>query len=231
MAEAPPTILAVDYFAYGANFHPQNSSTAETKTFVPVVAADGDYACSNEWDEGDTYTTESKYCNGTPDIDTDLGTNLSEFGEFKLTATGLATEIRVHFEAGDAATVTTDGHQHDGAQAHANGLGLDKFDCSGIIPAGSGVGVPDLIVVAGTVSPVSADITFNANHIDKVGADGTHFHGQNAGPCRVSISVQYEGQVSGVTAGNWLNIIVSKSDDNQDTPTSTVTAEQFVDRT
>ena len=96
---------------------------------------------------------------------------------------------------------------------------------------GSGVGVPTLITVAGTVSPVSADLTINANHQDKVGADGAHFWGQNIGPCRVSLSVQYEGQVTSATAGNWLNIKIAKSDDNQDTPTSTVTAEQFVDRT
>ena len=41
----------------------------------------------------------------------------------------------------------------------------------------------------------------------------------------------YEGQISGATAGDWLNILIAKSDDNQDTPTSVLTAEQYVYRT
>lgn len=224
MAETAPTITAVDYFAAGANFHEQNSNTEETKTFATVIGAYGDYACSQEYDAGDSYMSEYKYCNGTPDIDSDLSTLISKFGE--VADSKCPTEMRIHFEAGESATATIDGHQHD-VNPHT---ALDYFDCSGIIPGSSGIGVPTLITVAGTVSPVSADVTISANHIDKPGADGGHFHGQNVGPCRVSISVQYEGQVSGVTAGNWLNIVIAKSDDNQDTPTSTVTAEQFVDR-
>jgi len=224
MAEAAPTITAQNYFGAGANFHAQNSSTEETKIFVPVIGADGDYACSNEFNDGDSYMSEYKYCNATPDIDSDLSTLISQFGE--VADSKCPTEMRIHFEAGEAATVTIDGHQHD-INPHT---ALDKFDCSGIIPASSGVGVPTLITVAGTASPVSADLAINANHVDKIGADGEHFHGQNIGPCRVSLSVQYEGQISGATAGNWLNIVIAKSDDNQDTPTSSLTAEQFVDR-
>lgn len=227
MAETAPTILAVDYFAAAAGFHAQNSNTEEVKTFVMIPAATGDYACSQEFDDGDSYMSEYRYCAAVPDIDTDLSTLISEFGN--VADSKEPTEMRIHFEAGESATVTIDGHQHDDNPHVVDAI--DKFDCSGIIPISSGIGVPALIVVAGTVSPVSADMTINANHVDKPGADGTHFHGQNVGPCRVSISVQYEGQVSGVTAGDWLNIIVAKSDDNQDTPTSTVTAEQFVDRT
>ena len=225
MPEPAPTIIAVDYFAPGEEFHVQNSSTEQTKQFVPVIGATGDYACSQEFDHGDSYMSEYKYCNGTPNIDTDLATLLTTFGS--VTDSKCPTEIRIHFEAGEAATVTIDGHQHDTTPHTA----LDNFDCSGIIPASSGVGVPTLITVTGTVSPVSADLTISANHQDKIGATGAHFWGQNIGPCRVSLSVQYEGQVSGVTAGSWLNILITKSDDNQDTPTSTVTAEQFVTRT
>ena len=222
MAETAPTILAVDYFAAAAAFHAQNSSTEEVKTFNTVIEATGDYGCSQEFDDGDSYMSEYMYCGS--DIDTDLVTLISQFGE--VADAKVPTEMRIHFEAGIAPTVTIDGHQHD-TNPHT---ALDNFDCSGIIPA-IGVGVPDLITVAGTVSAVSADLTISANHVDKPGATGAHFHGQNVGPCRVSISVQYEGQVSGTTAGNWLNIIVGKGDDNQDTPTSSVTAEQFVDRT
>lgn len=230
MAEAPPTILAVDYFGAGAEFHEQSSNTEEVKQFVMIPAANGNYACSSEFDNGDTFMSEYRYCSdAAPDIDTDLSTLITSFGDVHASASGVQATMRVHFEAGEAATVTIDGHQHDGAQAHVTGT-LSLFDCSGIIPGSSGTGVPTLITVAGTSSPVSADLEINANHIDKVGADGVHWHGQNVGPCRVSITVNYEGTVTGVTPGSWLNIIGANSDDSQDTPTSVVTAEQFVDK-
>jgi len=225
MAEAAPTITAVDYFAAAATFFAQNSNTAEVKTQAVVVAADGDYACSQEYDDGDTYMSEYAYCNAVPSIDSDLSTLISSFGE--VADAKCPTELRIHFEAGESATVTIDGHQHDDNPHTA----LNKYDCSGIIPASSGVGVPSLITVTGTVSPVSADVTISANHVDKPGAAGTHFHGQNIGPCKASISVQYEGQISAATAGSWLNILIANSDDNQDTPTSSLTAEQYVDKT
>ena len=221
---ADPTITAVDYFAAGANFHEQNSNTEETKNFAVVVGAVGDYACSQEFNDGDAYMSEYKYCNAIPSIDADLSTLISTFGE--VVDAKVPTELRIHFEAGESATVTIDGHQHDDAPHTAQ----DNFDCSGIIPEASGIGVPTLITVTGTASPVSADLTINANHVDKIGATGAHFHGQNVGPCKVSLSVQYEGQISAATAGNWLNIVITKSDDNQDTPTSSLTAEQYVAR-
>jgi len=226
MAESAPTILAVDYFAAGAKFHEKDSNTAETKTFATVIAANGDYACSEEYDEGDTYQSVYDYCAGVAaDIDTDLLTLLSTFGA--VADAKLPTDINVHFEAGIAATVTIDGHQHD-TNPHVT---QRAADVSGIIPASSGTGVPTLITVTGTVSPVSADITFSLNHADKPGADGTHFWGQNLGPVKCEISVQYEGTVSATTAGNWLNIVIANSAGNQDTPTSTVTAEQYIDFT
>jgi len=223
MAESAPTILAVDYFGAGANFHAQNSNTEELKEFDFVIGPEGNYKCSSEFDDGDGYSSTYRYCNGTPDIDTDLGTLLSQFGA--VADSKAVTGLRVEFEAGISATVSIEGHQHD-TNPH---ITLRDADCSGIIPGSSGVGVPTLITVSGTVSPVRASVEFSLNHVDKAGADGSHFHGQNMGPVRVAITVEYEGQVSGTTAGNWLNIKVAKSDDNQDTPTSTVTAEQFVD--
>jgi hypothetical protein len=41
--------------------------------------------------------------------------------------------------------------------------------------------------------------------------------------------VDYEGTVTGVTAGSWLNVLYSTANANTDTPTSNVTAEQYVD--
>lgn len=222
MAESGPTITAVNYFSAGAAFHAQNSSTEEVKQFVEIIGATSNYACSQEFDDGDTYMSEYRYC-GT-DIDTDLGTLISTFGA--VVDSKAPTSLRVHFEAGEAPTVTIEGHQHD-TNPHTS---LNTFACNGIIPALTATGVPTLITVAGTASPVSADLEFSFNHVDKVGADGTHFHGQNIGPCRASLTVNYEGQISGATAGNWLNIVIAKSDDNQDTPTSTLTAVQHIDK-
>lgn len=224
MAETAPTITAVDYFNAAAAFKVQNSSTEELREFDPVVGANGEYACSQEYNDGDAYMSEYRYCSDTPDIDTDLGTLIEQFGA--VADSKAPTEMRIHFEAGQSATVTIDGHQHD-TNPHTSIVG---WDASGIIPAASGIGVPTLITVAGTASPVSADLVINANHVDKMGADGEHFHGQNVGPCRVQLTVNYEGQISGATAGNWLNILISKSDDNQDTPTSSLTAEQYADQ-
>jgi len=132
----------------------------------------------------------------------------------------------VTFEAGIQASVEIEGHQHDD-NPHVIDT-LRQADVSGVIPAASGLGVPDLIVVTGDVSPVSATVSFEMEHVDKTGADGTHFTGQNM-RCRVSLSIDYEGHPTGVTAGDWLNIILAKSNPNDDTPTATLTAEQWID--
>jgi hypothetical protein len=226
MAESAPTIEAVDYFAAAANFHVQESSTEELKEFEATIGATGNYACSQEYDEGDGYMSRYRYCNGTPDIDTDLGTLLTTFGQ--VADSKAVTGLRVEFRAGVSAEVTIEGHQHD-SNPHTS---LANADCSGIIPASSGVGVPALIAVAaGTCSPVRATLEIDAGHRDHPGADGTHFHGQNVGPVRVAITVEYEGQPTSMTAGNWLNIKIAKSNPNDETPTATVTAEQYVDFT
>jgi len=223
MAETVPTIAATNFFSLGAEFGIRVADTSEFKSFAPIFDASGDYLCSEEYDEGDTYTNEADYCGGgSPDIVTDLGTLLTTFGAAANSKQPTAQEIG--FSSGIPATVKIDGHQHDSNPHTA----LANYDCSGIIPAGSGVGVPTLITVAGTVSPVNATVGFEIEHIDKPGADGTHFEGQNM-RCRVSLSIDYAGQVSGVTAGDWLNIVVAKSNPNDDTPTCTLTAEQWID--
>jgi hypothetical protein len=223
MAETAPTIAALDYFNAAAQFKVQSSETRQRKTFVPIFDASGNYSCSEEFDDGDEYMSDYRYCGGgSPDIDTHLGTLATTFGQ--VADSKVPTEMRVHFEAGEAAGLTIDGHQHDD-NPHTS---LREADASGIIPADAGVGVPELIAVTGTVSPVSADLTYTMEHVDKAGADGTHFHGQNM-RCRVSLTVNYEGLVTAATPGNWLNILITSSNPNDDTPTSVVTCEQFVD--
>ena len=228
MAETAPTIQSNNYFGLAASFGIKAADTTEFQTFAPVFDADGNYLCSQEFDTGDNFTNEADYCGGgSPDIVTALGTLLTAFGD--VATSGLVTKLDATFTAGESASVSIEGHQHDGDNPHVAGT-LRTADVSGIIPASSGVGVPDLITVTGTVSPVNATVSFEMEHVDKPGASGAHFHGQNM-RCRVSLSVDYEGQPSGVTAGNWINIILAKSNPNDDTPTATLTAEQFVDVT
>ena len=225
MAEIVPTIAATNHFGLAASFGIKSSETSEFQSFNPIFDATGNYLCSAEWDTGDTFSMEADYCGGgSPDIVTALGTALTTFGEVE--TAGPITKLDVTFAAGIQANVKAEGHQHDTAPHLISTL--RTANVSTIIPASSGLGVPTLITVAGSVSPVNATVSFEMEHVDKPGADGVHFAGQNM-RCRVSLSIDYEGQPSGVTAGNWLNIILAKSNPNDDTPTATLTAEQFID--
>lgn len=225
MAENVPTIASTNFFSLDASFGIKEAELTPFQGFAPRFDANGNYLCSQEYDGGNNYRNVADYCGGaSPDIVTSLGTILSTFGEVQNSK--LPTILEIVFASGVGAEATIDGHDHT-ANSHA-ATTLRTADCSGIIPASSGVGVPDLITVAGTASPVSATLTINMEHIDKPGADGTHFEGQNM-RCHVTLSIDYAGQPSGVTDGDWLNIILVKSNPNDDTPTSTLTAEQWID--
>lgn len=225
MAEQVPVIEATNFFSLPAAFGIKGADTTGFQTFAPVFDANGNYLCSQEFDLGDNYTNEADYCGGgSPDIVASLATFLTAFGDVE--GSGLVTQNAITFTAGESASIALEGHQHD-TEVHVAGT-LRTADVSGIIPAGSGVGVPELIVVTGTVSPVNATVTFEMEHVDKVGADGVHFAGQNM-RCHVTLSADYEGTLTGFTAGDWLNVIIAKSNPNDDTPTSTLTAEQWVD--
>jgi len=225
MAETVPTIGAQNYFGLAASFGTKSSDTTQFKSFNPVFDASGNYLCSAEYDSGDNFNQEADYCGaGSPNIVTALSTLLTTFGE--VATSGVVTKLDVTFAAGIQAVVKVEGHQHDTNPHLINTL--RTADVSGVIPASSGLGVPSLITVTGSVSPVNATVSFEMEHVDKPGADGTHFAGQNM-RCRVSLSIDYEGVASTPTAGDWLNIIIASTNPNDDTPTSTLTAEQFID--
>ena len=221
MAEVTPVIAAENYASLTAAFGSIVSNTAETKAFNPTFDADGNYLCSAEYDEGDTFDQEADYCGGgAPDIVAALGVHLTAFGDVVNVA--IWPKLDVTFAAGIQAKVKLDGHQHD-TNPHLIAT-LRTANVASIIPAASGLGVPDLITVAGDVSPVNATVSFEMEHTDKVGADGVHFAGQNL-RCHVTLSIDYENIASAPTAGNWLNIIIAATNPNDDTPTSTLTAE------
>jgi len=228
MAEEVPVIESENYASLDVAFGIKTSDTTEFKSFNPTFDATGNYLCSAEWDQGDNFTQEADYCGGgSPDIVTSLGVMLTAFGDVVAGGAGaIWPKLDVAFSAGIQANVKLEGHQHD-TTPHAIAT-LRTADVSGVIPAASGLGVPELIVVAGAVSPSNATVAFEMEHVDKPGADGVHFSGQNM-RCRVSLSVDYEGIATGATAGDWLNIIIASSNPNDDTPTSTLTAEQWID--
>jgi hypothetical protein len=223
MAEVAPTIQSTNYFALPATFGLTNAVETEFKSFTARFGGNSNFLCSQEYDKGINYENEADFCGGaTPDIVSALGAMLSTFGA--VASAKQPTKIEIGFEAGIGANLKIEGHQHDDNPHTA----LNTFDCSGVIPALSGVGVPDLIVVAGVVSPVNATVSNEIEHVDKAGADGKHFEGQNV-KCHVTLSVDYAGWITGSTAGDWLNIVVVKSGPNDDTPTSSLTAEQWID--
>ncbi len=225
MPETVPVIQSNNYASLAASFGIKASDTTEFKAFAPIFDADGNYLCSAEYDEGDNFTQEADYCGGgLPDIVTALGVLLTAFGDVVNVA--LWPKIDVTFSAGVQANVKLEGHQHD-TTPHIVAT-LRTADVSGVIPASSGLGVPDLITVVGSVSPVNATVAFEMEHVDKAGANGDHFAAQNM-RCRVSLSVDYEGVATSATAGDWLNIVIASSNPNDDTPTSTLTAEQWID--
>ena len=226
MAETTPTITVDDPFALPASFGNSASSEEDFQSFRATFDASGQYLCSQEWDTGTRYTSEADYCAAVPDIVAALSTLLTTFGE-TVSTTLVQTRTEVRFEVGVGAHVSLEGHQHD-STPHVNGT-LLTADVSGTIPASSGTGVPVLITAVGaSATPLSATITYEMEHIDKAGANGVHFAGQNL-RCHVTLSVDYEGHPTSITAGNWLNIVLVKSKSNEDTPTATVTAEQWID--
>ena len=225
MAEITPVIAAENYASLSAAFGIKSSDTTEFKSFNLVFNGSGNYLCSAAYDSGDTFSLEADYCGGgAPDIVTGLGVLLSAFGDVVNVA--VWPKIDVTFAAGVQASVKLEGHQHDD-MPHVVST-LRTADVSGVIPVASGLGVPGLITVTGDVSPVNATVGFEMEHVDKPGASGVHFAGQNM-RCKVSLSIDYEGVVESSTAGDWLNIIFASTNPNDDTPTSSLTAEQYID--
>ena len=225
MPEFTPTIEADNHASLSEAFGIKSSEKTEFKSFNPVFNGSGNYLCSAEYDKGHTYSMDADYCGGgSPDIVTALGVLLSAFGDVANSI--YWPKIDVTFAAGIQASVKLDGHQHT-ENPHLEAT-LRTADVSGVIPAESGLGVPSLITVTGDVSPVNATVSFEMEHVDKPGAAGTHFLAQNI-RCHVTCSIDYENIASSPTAGNWLNIIIASSSPNDDTPTSTLTAEQWID--
>jgi len=227
MAETNPVIDVSNHFSLGAKFALKSASEENVQQYRAIFGGTGNRSCSRTWSKGKQYAQAADYCGGaSPDIAGDLDNILSAFGD--VAGSALVTKCSIKFTAGDAAEVSVEGHQHD-ANPHGAGT-IRTADVSDIIPASSGVGVPELIAVAGTVDAVEATITFEAEHVDKDAATGDHGQSQNI-RVKATLEVSYSGTVTSATAGDWENIIIATSEENSDLPTSRVTCEQYVDVT
>lgn len=226
MADAVVDLVATDLFAVGGNFHAQRSSTLHQETAATVLDASGNEQCETMIDGKTDYDCDYEYCNAIPAIGTDLSTILSTFGAVK--DSKLITNVEIGFFAGKQATVKIKGHNHD-VNAHATGTGA--ADVSAAIPASSGFGVPTFAgVTLGTVStPIEATISFEMNHVDKVGSAGSHFVGKNITP-KATITVKYQGvPTTPQPMTGWTADSYGPSDANTDFDTYTVTAHRYFD--
>jgi hypothetical protein len=226
MADAVVDLAATDVFALGGNFHAQRSSSIHSEQPAQVLDALGNSQCETMIDAKTDYEADYEYCNVSPAIGTDLGAFLTSFGA--VSDGKLVTSLEIGFSAGKQATVKLKGHNHD-TNAHATGTGVANV--SEAVPATSGFGVPTFAgVTTGTVStPIEATLTFEMNHVDKVGSAGTHFVGKNITP-KATLTVKYQGVPSvAQPMTGWTTDTYGPADDNKDFDTYIVTAHRYFD--
>ena len=212
-------------------FHAQSSGTEPTSDQSVALTALGNLGCSSVTNRGQTFRNVYKYC-GTA-LGTALGALVTAFGSVLNTTGKLVDSLELSFSAsGDRqATVTVGGHQHTTNPHSATTNPPNTFDVSALIPAGAGLGVPNIFGVTSTAgSASSASLRFSFNHIDKVGATGVHFVGESI-TCRVEGSSDFEGVITtaGIVTTTWLDIKRALSDSNVDLDTSSITAHAYVD--
>ena len=236
MSDAAVDLGATDVWGLttAAGFHAQESSTEDFSTESLALAADGDKACSNEHNTGENVEARYKYCGTT--LRTSLGVTLTSFG--RIVGTGAAAIVMTDLEInmpgnGEQTEITIRGHRHTTSNHSATTNPTNVFNVASIVPVVSGLGVTALWVSAGetatTASRASATLSISCNHVDKE-ANGGHFTAESI-TCRVDGTMDYEGNASTITAGSWLQILSTQSDENEGQDTSQVTAHQYVDAT
>jgi len=218
---------ASDLFALGANFHEQSSSSIDMDDRANIMDKDGNVECETMVNGRVEYTNEFAYCNASPDIKTDLSTQLTQFGD--VFDSKKMTQMTVTFTAGAYATVSITGHQHDD-NAHTSAVADGYADVSAALPSGAGFGVPTLTgqTLGNDAQPQSLTITFSCNHVDREGGDGTHFVGKNI-TVLAELTEEFVGTPDTATATGWTTDTKGPSDQNQDFDTYTYTAHRYFD--
>lgn len=228
MADASVGLNATDIFGLGGNFHAQNSSTRTVLERAMILDANGNNQCETMINQMDEVTTSYAYCNGTPDIASDLGTFLTQFGDVQNSY--IITQLVINYSAGQYATVDVTGHQHN-ANTHAAGASIGYADVSASVPASSGFGVPTMagVTLGDNASPISQSITLSMNHVDAMDADGAHFVGKNITPT-ADTTVTYQGvPTTAQPFTNWTTDSYGGDDANSDFDTYEVAAHRYFD--
>lgn len=233
---ATVAINATDHFGLGANFHPQSSSAVTSFDPRNIKDENGNYECETMTGERTEYSTTYRYCNGTPDIATDLGGALTAFG-YVLNSNGatedmFVTSMSISFADGEYAEVTINGIAYaDGTMPTAT-TGL-VADVSAAVPADSGFGVPTLSgVTLGTdAAATSLTINFSNNHIMATDGAGDFFVGQNIS-FMASADAEYTGVPSSYTAPTgWTRDSSTAADANEGFDTSSWSGHRYFDKT
>jgi hypothetical protein len=212
-------------------FNPQSSSSTHTDEAAMIKDALGNMECETTGLDGKTeYENEYAYCNASPDIKTDLAALLTAFGD--VVNSIKVTELSIRYTAGQYATVSIKGHQHD-EQAHASGYTQGTANVAAAVPANSGFGVPTFtgVTLGSGASPIEATLTFSFEHKDVVGADGNHFAGKNITP-KATLSITYEGTPStGQPVTGWTTDTYSAApkDSNDDFDKYEYTGHRYFD--
>ena len=212
---------ASDLFAMGANFHEKGSSSIDMDDASNMMDKSGNIECETMINGRVEYTQEADYCNGTPDIKTDLSTLLTKC--LDVHDSKKMDSLTINFTAGAYASVSIAGHQHD-ANAHASGTTDGYFDGSNALPSGAGFGVPTWTgqVDGDNATAVSATITFSGNHVDEIAAAGGHFVGKTITP-QVTLTVEWIGVPTTPTPTNWTQDSYGPADANSGFDRSTWT--------
>lgn len=217
---ATVAINATDHFGLGANFHPQSSSVATSEERKNILDENGNLECESMVGPKSEYSTTYAYCNGTPDIKTDLGTILTSFGY--VLSSGGATEnmfvtgLTINFNDGEYAEVSMTGVAYGDGTMPAAATGIVS-DVSTAVPASAGFGAPTLTgVTLGTDAAVSSvSISFSLNHIMATDGNGDFFVGQNI-TYEASADAEYTGVPSSyTTVTNWTTDSYTAADGNE----------------
>jgi len=232
MADKSVDLGGSNLFGLGANFHAQSSESPHNRDMANMLDASGNNECETGINNRTEYSNSFAYCNGTPDIKTDLGTIASKFGA--VTDSKAPTDMTINFAAGEYATLDISGHNHDN---NPHTWTTDNYsDMSTAIPAGAGFGCPDFGLTLGTdATPISATLTFSLNHIDEQDADGEHWVGKNTTPrCELSLETlglptsQTVAAIEGDLTG-WTVDTNGPADGNQELDRFIITAHRFFD--
>jgi hypothetical protein len=217
-----------------SGFYPQDSGEEEGSDEKLARGATANMVGRNIVNAMKTFSNRYVYVGAT--LRTSLGATATAFGSVVGTgaAAKIVTGLSISFPDGGAhAELTITGHSHTTNNHSATTNPPRTFSIAALIPLAAGLGVPNILggtVVNTSCSPVSGGIDFSINHVDKPGATGSHFTGENIS-CRAEASLDFEG-VCGAAAGvnaAWAQPLRKLNDQNEDLDTSALTAHADVD--